>query len=123
MRVFFRSTSKPSSRIAGESSVPVTRHPQSPVAVSSKSVHSPCLVSKRLLWKKCSVPSPLNAFFESASQSRQKSGLTHGLVAMRNWCFRRNALIGDIETKNQKEWTTNAAESAPADKSRVRQGA
>jgi hypothetical protein len=36
------------------------------------------------------------SFEASAGQSRQKSGLTHGFVAIRRLCLRRKALMADM---------------------------
>ena len=71
------------------------RHAQSPVAESSSNTQLPAAVSKRL----CGHPWIGCAFWialRNAGQSRQKSGDTHGLVAMRRLFCRRNVLMADM---------------------------
>ena len=62
-------------------------HAQSPAAFST-SVNSPAGVAKRLLAYSVTLPALTSAW--SAGQSRQKSGETQGLDAMRRLFWRRN---------------------------------
>src|SRR5690606_38983553 len=73
---------------------------QSPVTGSLTSDHAPAFVVKWLFGYSRSC-SPRPSASRSAGQSRQKSGLTHGLLAIRSPFSTRNRLIGEVMPSSQ----------------------